>query len=455
MGIYTGVLDNEIILALANEHAIYEVDFSNHLQPKTIAKYSIMQGSRVHSVWVNEEYVVAQLSANVTTSVQGQIAWYNSTIVFNRNSRTYLNAYDILEHASENVIIDMERATSMVLVIDPTYTRVYKLNTPIMTVYPTSQSLLNREFSFYVKGNSINTYTNHSLACTFSFKFTVVDIESMKMWPTGLKLPESYYANFPGELFIPLERYVLGANITYGVHENVTQKKASTWWVLQQNTTRLHWEKKPSMAKISFLRQEQFDSARDTTIFIYTQDYANITHFLECETIPYSEDVKCKEDGYISEANERIMNLTANRFHQYEGKYYHVAAIVYEEMPNEIFTYDVETRKQLTKPIMLPKSYEGRITGLEFIGHYLAAVLKYTKEIVFFDMRECIDHQEKECREMARIDSIQMDRLGVRYFSPIDLYTSDHHPGLIFIQCLDRVVILSYTREGPHLMAEI
>ena len=107
MGVYSGHLDQEIIFVLANDHAIYEIDFSNHLQPKTIAKYAIMHLSRVHSLWVNEEYVVAQISANVTTGVEGVTEWYNSTIVFNRDSRTYLHAYDILEHTAENVIIDM------------------------------------------------------------------------------------------------------------------------------------------------------------------------------------------------------------------------------------------------------------------------------------------------------------------------------------------------------------
>ena len=198
MGVYAGHLDNEIIFALANEHAIYEVDFSNHLKPNTIAKYSLMQDSRVHSVWVNEEYVIAQVSANVTTAKEGETQWYNSSIVFNRNSRTYLHAYDILEHSAENVIVDLERDRNLVLVIDPAYMRLYQLNTPMMSVYPTDQSLLGKEFSFYIKGNSVNTYTNHSLFCSFDFKFKVVDVEDMKIFPTGLELPEAYYANFPG-----------------------------------------------------------------------------------------------------------------------------------------------------------------------------------------------------------------------------------------------------------------
>jgi hypothetical protein len=34
-------------------------------------------------------------------------------------------------------------------------------------------------------------------------------------------------------------------------------------------------------------------------------------------------------------------------------------------------------------------------------------------------MKECHDHQDKECRMMFKIDSIMMDKLGVFYFSPL------------------------------------
>jgi len=39
----------------------------------------------------------------------------------------------------------------------------------------------------------------------------------MALWPTGRKVPSTYYANFPGQLIIPLDRYVIGANVTWGV----------------------------------------------------------------------------------------------------------------------------------------------------------------------------------------------------------------------------------------------
>ena len=83
------------------------------------------------------------------------------------------------------------------------------------------------------------------------------------------------------------------------------------------------------------------------------------------------------------------------------------------------------------------------------------AVLRYTKEIVFYDMIRCQDYLPNSCEESYRINSTMMDRLGVRYFSPMDIYTSDFHPFVLFVQCLDRVLILDITRQGPLLLQEI
>lgn len=66
MGVYSNNLDNEFLLVLANDHAIFEVDWTNQIKPITLTKYSIMEGAWMHSLWVNEEYVVAQTIANVT-----------------------------------------------------------------------------------------------------------------------------------------------------------------------------------------------------------------------------------------------------------------------------------------------------------------------------------------------------------------------------------------------------
>jgi hypothetical protein len=92
IGIYSSNLDNNVLFALANHHSIYEVDFTDQIRPQIIRKYSIMSNASIHSLWVNEDYVIAQFSANVTTSTNRTVA-YNPSIVFTRGSRTYLNAF--------------------------------------------------------------------------------------------------------------------------------------------------------------------------------------------------------------------------------------------------------------------------------------------------------------------------------------------------------------------------
>ena len=334
------------------------------------------------------------------------------------------------------------------------------LSTPRITVSPSNPEMLNREFSFIVEAYSKSEYDpGIKQLCTFEFKFMVVPNDSLLVWPTGRHLPDTFYSNYPGQLFIDLDRFVLGANITYGIQigKGKDGLDPPVHFILQQNDTNIvWWDKKPSMFKYTFLRMEQFDSRDETELWIYSQDYDNATHLSRCITVPYTDEVHCIESGHAPHINFRIDNLTATRFHYYGGQYLHLAAILYEEFPNEVFVYDVESGAELgTRPIMFPSGYEGKVQAVEFIGHYMAVVLRFVKEIVFFDMRQCFDHQERECEEIYRIDSIMMDKLGVEYFSPMDIKTSDFHPYVLFIQCLDRVIILDIAKSGPILLEEI
>lgn len=96
--------------------------------------------------------------------------------------------------------------------------------------------------------------------------------------------------------------------------------------------------------------------------------------------------------------NQKINNLTASRFHYYDGRYVHLAAAVLEEFPNEVFLYHVEEDATMRMPpIMLPKGYEGKIQNVEFLGHYLVVVLRYMKEIIIYDMIKCEDYLPSPC----------------------------------------------------------
>jgi hypothetical protein len=48
-----------------------------------------------------------------------------------------------------------------------------------------------------------------------------------------------------------------------------------------------------------------------------------------------------------------------------------------------------------------------------------------------------------------------MGKLGVKYFSPLEIYTSDFHPFVLFVHNVDSVIILDITRQGPIVLDQI
>jgi hypothetical protein len=92
--------------------------------------------------------------------------------------------------------------------------------------------------------------------------------------------------------------------------------------------------------------------------------------------------VHCRDDGYFPAINSKIHRLTAHRFDQYMGRHVHLVAIVYEDLPNEVFIYDPEDKdhSETLKPIIFSKEpYEGVVTNIEFIGPFLAVLLRHSK----------------------------------------------------------------------------
>ncbi len=175
-----------------------------------------MEGSSVSSLWVNEEYIACQVVAMVTNGTN-QPEEYHSTIIFDRGTRTYTNAYAVIHHSSSKAVIDLNIQYNALVSIDEDSIDTYFIDEPWMYVYPDDKKYMGKEYSFTVKATSINEKNNASLICTFDWHFTVVDVDAKSLWPTGIPVPYIYYANFPGHLVIPLNRYVFGANVTYGV----------------------------------------------------------------------------------------------------------------------------------------------------------------------------------------------------------------------------------------------
>jgi hypothetical protein len=74
------------------------------------------------------------------------------------------------------------------------------------------------------------------------------------------------------------------------------------------------------------------------------------------------------------------LNLTAHSWNQHEHLHVHIAAIVLSDRLHEVLLYNADTRRPYLKPITFsPEPYEGRVTGIEFLGHFLAVLHKYSK----------------------------------------------------------------------------
>ena len=95
------------------------------------------------SLWVNEEYICLQAMANVTNG-QSEAEEYHSTIIFDRGSRTYTNAYAVIPHSSYRTIIDLNIEKNLLFVIDETEMATYQIDEPMIALYPTNPADENK-----------------------------------------------------------------------------------------------------------------------------------------------------------------------------------------------------------------------------------------------------------------------------------------------------------------------
>lgn len=409
-GVYSSDLDSEFLLVLCNRHAVYEIDWTNQIFPKLVTKYSLMANSTVTSLQVNHRYVVVQSESN---SSEGHL--YNMTWIFTRGSRVYSNAYAVLPHSSRNTYVDLNRQWSFILSLDEDNVQLWELNPPRLMITPSDPTLIGSTSIFSIVGRSFNPVTGRDFRCTFTYKLAVVKADNYSLWPTGLTPSKEYYANYPGELFIPLNRYVLGPNITWGVNETAFIGELPPWWINQQNKSFVEWGELPPMNKLSLLRMEQYDSYDQATLFIYVQDVKNEAWFGQCRTEMLRSNVSCHRLR-LPTVNTPIVNFTVNRFHIYGGQYMHMMAYITSNDLNHVFVQDVEQGLHLFK-LPLGEGFAGQASSIEFAQQYLVVVMKYAKEIRIYDMVRCVDFND--CRPLFNVTAKMMYDLNVKYFSPL------------------------------------
>ena len=114
--VYSYNLDDAFEIALANSHAVYEINWSRTSTPILLTKYSLLPDSVIEQVALNEYYMIVQSYTKVNTSSGMQ--QYNYTWIFNRGDRSYNRAFKVINHNTVRTAINFNRNESFLLVID-------------------------------------------------------------------------------------------------------------------------------------------------------------------------------------------------------------------------------------------------------------------------------------------------------------------------------------------------
>lgn len=103
--------------------------------------------------------------------------------------------------------------------------------------------------------------------------------------------------------------------------------------------------------------------------------------------------------------------------------------------------------------IQFPDGYDGIIGDIEASNGFLYVCLPYIKTINVYKMSKCENHH---CPIEFQIDAHAMAALGVKYFNPRDLVTSQFHPEVVFINNLGSLIIIDIdNHENLILLAEV
>jgi hypothetical protein len=96
-----------------------------------------MEHSHIKQLIINNNFMVVQSSSNATnqTTPNFQIDY---TWIFSRASRTYTNAYAVINHNSSKAELEFNRDSNRLLVADEKGLRLYQISEPILRMQLTS-----------------------------------------------------------------------------------------------------------------------------------------------------------------------------------------------------------------------------------------------------------------------------------------------------------------------------
>jgi hypothetical protein len=277
LAVFSSNQDNNIEFALANDHSIHEVDWSDVDNPRLLNKYSLMPDSVVSQVFINTRFVFVQASSADGSHV------YNYTWILNRGDRTYSRAFHVMNHSTSNVLINLNEDLTFLMITNEESISNYAFDQAnLILSLDNNEDLLNIVSNFTIQALSYDpSDLSQNVTCLLLVNFTLLDEFNRTMWPIGTAPPSFYNANYPGKIKIDLYEYVVGPNVTYRIKETQKDqlKKAK---VYQQDQLNITWESQPPFENITFLQTRTIHSQSKDTLIIYMQDLKNNTYITYC-----------------------------------------------------------------------------------------------------------------------------------------------------------------------------
>lgn len=172
---------------LANTHAVHEIDWGQTARPLLVSKYSLMENSHIRDISVDAKYLVVQASSNGTSDL-GNLT-INYTWIFTKATRTYANAFKVIDHPASDVFVDLNRETHTLLVAGSDGLANYQINDPTLMIVQSDASKLGTAQTVLIEANSTDPHSIAQRFCSSRTTVQMVDKDNMTIWSSGVTVP--------------------------------------------------------------------------------------------------------------------------------------------------------------------------------------------------------------------------------------------------------------------------
>lgn len=239
-----------------------------------------MESSRIKQIFLNDRYLIVQSAADAYNSTNPKFE-IDYTWIFSKGSRTYLNAYHVINHNSSIVEVEFDREKSNIYIADEKGLTLRKIGDARMILHYRDEKMYGKSEDLVIFAESFDWFSNETFRCQEKFTVFFVSHDNMTIFPTGLDPTDVYSVNYPNPLEIPLDLYYFGPNLQYSVLNHKGDMLPASW-INKINKTSIKINPKPTLDVVFFHTDVVVELGHDLILYYY-QDTSNNTHVAECQ----------------------------------------------------------------------------------------------------------------------------------------------------------------------------